>query len=301
MSTESKDAATAHGSRPVRKDVLPFDGTLSETAVEFMAGYGALMFLVAQLLPALDGKALDLKRVALAVLALPVGLYCIAWGRARRLKRKQERAEIEASIPKEDWIHGDPLSALSTSMMGTRLAAIRQGFVESVRAPDQQGAPERFDRVQFVRDGVSMAAYESRYSSWSNTPLNERGPDLAFHLHPYWRVRAEVASTSTFAIHAKAPPLTWHLKPGEDPVPSSFEDTFEIHDASGWVRSHFPEALRARMLQRPAFYVRCLHGRVECLWPRHVVGVTHSRFEDAAFIVATLVRLLEKLPREQVS
>ena len=297
MSTESKDVATAHGSRPVRKDVLPFDGTLNETAVEFMAGYGALMFLVAQFLPALDGKDLDLKRVALALLALPVGLYCIAWGRARRRKRKRERAELEASIAKEDWIHEDPLSALSTSMRGDRLEALRQGVVESLRTPEQQGAPERFDRVRFVHDGVSMVAYESRYSSSSNTPLSERGPDLAFHLHPYWRVRAEVASTSTFAIHAKAPPLTWHLKPEQDPVPSTFEDTFEIHDASGWVQGHFPEALRALMLQRPAFYVRCLHGRVECLWPRHVVGVTHSRFEDAAFIVATLARALSQPTR----
>ncbi|GHG77764.1 hypothetical protein [Comamonas sp. JC664] len=296
MSTESKDAA-APASRPVRKDVLPFDGTLSETAVEFMAGYGALLFLVAQLLPALDGKALDLKRVALAALAVPVGLYCIAWGRARRLQRKRERAELEASIPKEDWIQGDPLSAVASAMAGDRLSAVRQGFVESVRAPEEQGAPARFDRVQFVRDGVSMVAYESRYASWSATPLNERGPDLAFHIHPYWRVRAEVASTTAFAIHARTPPVTWHLKPQEDPVPATFEATFEIHDTSGWVQGHFPDALRALMLQRPAFYVRCRHGRVECLWPRHVVGVTHSRFEDAAFIVAALVRLLDSQPQ----
>lgn len=259
-------------------------------AFEIFVGYFPVLFGFAQFLPALDGKPLGLKAFLLGPLLIAAGSYVVAWGRIRRKRFRHVRDEIETSIPSEDRILPDVLPSLIHPLSGKLLPAVSLGLIDSLRQSDQESAPERFERVHFIRDGVSLVTYETSWSKRSMVPMDERGPGL-FYLQ-YWRVRAEVATSVRFHIHPKAKALTLRFAPLGQEKALPFEHAFEVQDPSGWVQAHLPASIREVLTRRTGFYVRCQNGRVECLWSRYVGPQTFSRFQDAANIVATLARAL---------
>ncbi|AEI68730.1 hypothetical protein LILAB_34245 [Corallococcus macrosporus] len=259
-------------------------------AFEIFVGYFPVLFGLAQFLPVLDGEPLGLKAYLLGPVLIASGSYVIAWGRARRKRFRRVRDAIEASIPSEDRIHQEVLPALLHPLSGTVAPAEPLGFVDSLRQSGQESAPERFERVHFSRGGISLVTYRTHWSKSSRVPVDERGPGLDYL--DYWRVRAEVATSVSFQLLPRKKALTLSLtSPGQDETPS-FEQAFEVRDPSGWVQAHLGESVREVLTRRTGFYVRCQHGRVECLWPRYVGPDTFSRFEDAAHVVATLARAL---------
>ncbi|MHA7632958.1 hypothetical protein [Corallococcus sp. M7] len=278
---------------PVSKPQPGRDSPLSDPGgdiLEILLGYIPVLMALFQFAPLLAGRRMGLREVLLTAVLVPVGSYFIAWGRLRRQRRARRRAEVEASIPATDRIHDRVLPAISRALSGDILPAVPLGFVDLLRQPGQGNAPERWERLRFLHDGVPLLAYETSWSSSKEIPMEERSRGL--HGLHYWRVRAQVPETVIFALYARRFEFSPRLHPVERPGPRSFDELFVLDDRSGWLGAHLTEPLRAVLLRRPGFYLRCHRGRLECLWPRDAGPDTYSRFDDAAHLVATLARAL---------
>ncbi|RKH90160.1 hypothetical protein D7Y21_07505 [Corallococcus sp. AB045] len=256
------------------------------------AGYFPFLYGLVPLIGLLEGNV-SAGELALGCVALGVGGYGIVWDRKRVRRSKRLRAAIDAAIPDEDRIAEDQvLPTLARAFSGAVVPATPQGLMDSLRDPEQGRAPERHERVCVTRDGVELTIYLKSFHA-SSGEFDDRGPGM-IHLLAYWRVQARVATEVEFRLSPRemAEPFSFRWDPVWKPGPRTFEALFQVEDPSGWVRTQLPAEVRALLLQRTAFVVRCTHGRVECMWPQTVVGVTRSRFEDAARIVSMVARQL---------
>ena len=179
------------------KDAAPFADSGLGASLEIYFGYGIAILGVP---PFLFGSLLDGAEplpVARGLLLLALAIYLLVRGYSLRGKLKRATADLESRIAEADRIQGDVLPAIATQLNGAVLRPQAQEFIESIRAPLQDWQVEYYDRVHFVREGVSMVAYQSHYRKGSH-PKGDAGP--GFHFYSNWRVRAEVATDVEFYI-----------------------------------------------------------------------------------------------------
>ncbi len=255
----------------------------------FFAGYLPFMYGLIPLIGLLEGTV-GAGELALGCVSLGVGAYGIVWSQKRSRRSKRLREAIDAAIPAEDRIDEDEvLPTLARAFAGTVLPAAQRGVVDSLRTPAR--APEDYERVCFTRDDVEFVIYRKTFDAYPGE-FDDRGPGMIPHLS-YWRVGTRVPNEKmAFRVSPREQeaPFSFRWDPApEKPGPRTFTDLFLV---SGVGLASLPAEARALLLHRTAFVVRCQHGRLECMWPGTVVGVTRSRFEDAARIVSAIARHL---------
>ncbi|MFB1485245.1 hypothetical protein [Corallococcus sp. RDP092CA] len=292
MSDMNEPVAAPDASTP--KEAPPFIG--SSSMFGFFVGYFPFLYGLIPLIGLLEGTA-GTGELALGCVSLGVGVYGIAWEQKRNRRSKRLRAAIDAAIPDEDRIaEGEVLPTLARAFSGTVLPAAQRDLVDSLRAPAR--APEDYERVGFTRDDVELVIYRKTFDAYPGE-FDDRGPGMIPRMG-YWRVQARVPNEKmAFRVSPREQkePFSFRWDPApEQPRPRTFTDRFLV---SGTGPSALPEEVRALLRQRTAFVVRCQHGRLECMWPETVVGVTRSRFEDAVSIVATTARHLRTREAER--
>lgn len=267
--------------------------------IAILAGGGLTAYGAIELGRLLGDAPVEPARLALGVAALVSGPVAIRWGRNHWRAWRAAVSALEASIPEADRLEGDVEALLAEAFGGTLLAAEAGSTLAEalVGDADAETRAERFDRVSFVRGAIPQLAYHVTLSKrWTE---DHAGPGV-YSERRYWRVRADVDTAEELFVSAKggvdavlAVLGVRQAGLGDEP----FDRVFAVTGRSlEWARRSLTAELRAILLRRPTFVLRCHRRRVELLWDASFGTQTLSRFEDASRLVTALARALSELP-----